>query len=191
MVPAPITAARSSGRTGVSGPMPSTLAAARSAKKAYRRPLDSGVSISSRNARRSRARPSSNGPPAAAIASTARMGAGSRGRALPSLARAAAHRAARLGSSSGRSRALGGGLVAVATEAATSMAAGSGSPSTTRSSSRVSARATAGTGSPVVIISIARSTPTRRGRRWVPPAPGMRPSLTSGRPSFASALATR
>ena len=35
------------------------------------------------------------------------------------------------------------------------------------------------------------STPIRRGRRCVPPAPGSRPSLTSGRPTFADATATR
>ena len=31
----------------------------------------------------------------------------------------------------------------------------------------------------------------RRGARWVPPAPGIRPSETSGRPSFAPATASR
>ena len=47
------------------------------------------------------------------------------------------------------------------------------------------------TGSPVTIIRNAFSGPTRRGRRWVPPAPGNRPSLTSGRPTRAAAAATR
>ena len=51
MVPTPITAACSSGRTDVARVMPSTLAAARSAKNACLSPFDSGVSISSRNAR--------------------------------------------------------------------------------------------------------------------------------------------
>jgi hypothetical protein len=191
MVPAPITAAWSSGRTGVDGVMPSTLPAARSAKKACLSPFDSGVAISSWKACRSMARPSSNGFPAAWIASTARKGAGSMGRFVVSVARAASHRAARLGSWSGMSRVLRGGLVVTSAEAANSTAPASGSPSTTRSSRAVSARAAASTGSPVTIMSIAFSTPTSRGSRWVPPAPGRRPSLTSGRPSFPSALATR
>ena len=38
---------------------------------------------------------------------------------------------------------------------------------------------------PPVTISSALGTPATRGRRWVPPAPGSRPSLTSGTPSFA------
>ncbi len=46
-------------------------------------------------------------------------------------------------------------------------------------------------GSPPTIILTASSGPTARGSRWVPPAPGSRPSLTSGRPSFASLVATR
>ena len=37
----------------------------------------------------------------------------------------------------------------------------------------------------------ALSSPMRRGRRCVPPAPGRSPSLTSGRPSDASGAATR
>ena len=39
--------------------------------------------------------------------------------------------------------------------------------------------------SPVKIISLARTRPTRRVRRWVPPKPGMTPRPTSGRPNFA------
>ena len=68
MVPAPITAASSSGRTGVDAVTPSTFPAVRSAKNACLRPFDSGVSISSTKARRSIIRPSSNGPAAASIA---------------------------------------------------------------------------------------------------------------------------
>src|SRR5690349_13499751 len=71
------------------------------------------------------------------------------------------------------------------------MAAGTGSPATTRSSSGVLPSVDAATGSPPTIMSSAGSAPTSRGRRCVPPAPGMRPSLTSGRPSLASAAATR
>ncbi len=46
-------------------------------------------------------------------------------------------------------------------------------------------------GSPVRIIAIALSRPTRRGSRWVPPAPGIRPSLISGSPSRVPGAATR
>ena len=42
---------------------------------------------------------------------------------------------------------------------------------------------------PVVIIESACSTPTARGRRCVPPAPGMMPSLISGSPSWRTSLA--
>ena len=47
------------------------------------------------------------------------------------------------------------------------------------------------TGEPLVTMSSALAAPTMRGSRWVPPAPGSRPSLTSGRPSFAEGTATR
>ena len=46
-------------------------------------------------------------------------------------------------------------------------------------------------GSPEVIISSAGRTPIRRGSRWVPPAPGSRPSFTSGSPHWAEGTATR
>jgi hypothetical protein len=46
-------------------------------------------------------------------------------------------------------------------------------------------------GSPSEVITAACSIPTRRGRRCVPPAPGNRPSLTSGTPSFAEGTAMR
>ena len=39
--------------------------------------------------------------------------------------------------------------------------------------------------SPVVASSIARATPIRRGRRVVPPNPGITPRFTSGCPNFA------
>ena len=43
---------------------------------------------------------------------------------------------------------------------------------------------------PVVAISSAFSTPATRGSRCVPPAPGSRPSFTSGTPNFADGTAT-
>src|SRR6202035_5864574 len=44
---------------------------------------------------------------------------------------------------------------------------------------------------PVSMMSSARPRPTSRGSRCVPPAPGMRPSLSSGRPRRADEPATR
>ena len=46
-------------------------------------------------------------------------------------------------------------------------------------------------GLPVAVISRASFSPATRGRRCVPPAPGSRPSFTSGTPSFADGTATR
>ena len=48
-----------------------------------------------------------------------------------------------------------------------------------------------GSDRPTTIIGSAASTPTTRGSRCVPPAPGRMPSLTSGSPSFAEGTATR
>ena len=48
-----------------------------------------------------------------------------------------------------------------------------------------------GTVVPLTIMFKARSGPARRGRRWVPPAPGRIPSFTSGNPTCAVASATR
>ena len=46
-------------------------------------------------------------------------------------------------------------------------------------------------GLPLTIIASAASTPASRGRRWVPPAPGGKPSATSGWPTCVLRLATR
>ena len=67
----------------------------------------------------------------------------------------------------------------------------SSSPSITASISPKSSASAAAMCSPLVIISSARGTPTRRGSRWVPPPPGRMPSLTSGRPRRALRSATR
>ncbi len=47
-----------------------------------------------------------------------------------------------------------------------------------------SALRSAPTSRPLAAISAAATTPARRGRRCVPPAPGTMPSFTSGRPKF-------
>ena len=56
---------------------------------------------------------------------------------------------------------------------------------------RVLASCSEGTGAPDTIMLSAASTPTTRGSRCVPPAPGMRPSFTSGSAICAPATATR
>ena len=55
------------------------------------------------------------------------------------------------------------------------------SPSTIASKSRVSRNSAAATLAPLTIIRSALSTPTTRGSRCVPPAPGRIPSFTSGK----------
>ena len=47
------------------------------------------------------------------------------------------------------------------------------------------------TGSPLTIMLSAVSTPRTRGRRCVPPAPGMRPIFTSGSATWVPDRATR
>ena len=47
------------------------------------------------------------------------------------------------------------------------------------------------TGSPLTIMFSAVSTPSTRGRRCVPPAPGIRPSLTSGSATLQPGAAMR
>ena len=84
------------------------------------------------------------------------------------------------------SRTLRSGRFSATTFLANSLALVRSSPSGTSSSSRPLARAVlASMCLPEVIISSACSTPTRRGSRCVPPAPGNRPRFTSGRPHLA------
>ncbi len=63
------------------------------------------------------------------------------------------------------------------------------SPSTTSSRIPSSCARVASSGSPLSMISSAGCAPIKRGRRCVPPAPGMRPSLISGKPTFARGVA--
>ena len=87
----------------------------------------------------------------------------------------------------GRSRSRG----SASSVSAKRKAASTTSVSATRWTSAVPAMAAASTGSPQTIMSSAFATPTARGRRCVPPAPGMRPSRTSGWARRASGAATR
>ena len=65
------------------------------------------------------------------------------------------------------------------------------SPSLSRSTSPISAARGAATGLPEVTRPTASDIGTSRGRRTVPPEPGMMPSVTSGSPSLASRAAIR
>ena len=92
---------------------------------------------------------------------------------------------------SSRSRTRRNGRRSATTRRAKAIAA-SVKSTTAISSTMPSASASAApTGSPVTIICNAFSGPIRRGRRCVPPAPGSRPSFTSGRPTRAVAAAIR
>ena len=189
IVPAPITAACSSGRTGVSAARSATFPAARSARNACRSAFDSGLCMSSTKASRSTVRPLSNGSAAAATASTARSVAGRGCRSDDSLTRAASHAAASAAGSTARSRVRRGGG---------DSDFGKGDRLFNRVSGNHPVQQTAlpQRRRPVPArrrecSSSARAGATSRGRRWVPPAPGISPSFTSGSPSVASRAAIR
>ena len=191
MVPAPSTAIFSMGRAFTSLVTPGTLAASRSAKKAWRWAFDSSPETRSRKNSRSAFMPSANGRVTAFFTAWAlTAGAFSPRERRRSLAAASSKAAMSVAGASifesGRSGAL----------SATSFWAKATAPST-RSPSMISSMAPislaflAGIGSPVTMGPRAATAPIRRGRRWVPPAPGSRPSLTSGRPILAVGEATR
>jgi hypothetical protein len=92
-----------------------------------------------------------------------------------------------------RSRTSGSGRTS-ATSRAKAVAPSIRSPSIMRSISFCPGRLASSslfTGSPLTIMFSAVSTPSARGRRCVPPAPGIRPIFTSGRPICAPGAATR
>ena len=92
-----------------------------------------------------------------------------------------------------RSRTLRSGIRLSMTLRAKASAPSRSLPSSTSSSTRpIRAPAWRGTGLPDTLASRAPSRPrSMRGRRCVPPAPGSRPSLTSGSPNCADGTATR
>ncbi len=194
MVPKPITAARSMRRVGVSSGRPAILAAVRSAKKAWRRAFDCSEATSSRNIARSIFTPSSNGRRTAASTASTHL----TGETWPRAWRATRARACSknasgsmpAGSSARAARSRG------CVRLPTSSPAKSSTPrklsaATMRSISPLPSAASAPIGSPETIICSASSAPTARGSRWVPPAPGSRPILTSGSPIAAFGVATR
>jgi hypothetical protein len=89
------------------------------------------------------------------------------------------------------SRALFSGNLPPASCWQKAIAAGSKSASTTESNKSVFDSSRAASGLPLTIMFKARSAPTKRGKRCVPPAPGKIPSFTSGNPSCAVAVARR
>ena len=194
MVPAPMMATRSTLRGLVPSGTPAILAASRSEKKAYRCAFDWSPDTSFRKPSRSFFSPSSNGRSMAApTASAAANGASSpraflvrAATALVKIERSALAAASLLSSS----RSLRKGRFSASTLRAKPSPPEAG-PSTISSISPFFNASVALIGSPPTIILTASSGPTARGRRCVPPAPGSRPSFTSGRPSRASLVATR
>ena len=209
MVPAPTIPAADTGRAGVAGGTSSILAARRWAKKKWRWAADWGPPINSTSISRSRAEPASKSIDTA-LATEATIISGARKPlvrlAIRALNWSKIHGSARASASlASRSLALGWGPPSAARRRAKATAPARrslllpASPSPWLASSppmmaliSPQARASgASMGSPVTHISRALATPTRRGSRWVPPAPGSIPSFTSGSPSRAEAEATR
>ena len=193
IVPAPTTAADFTGITGVSLGMSGILLTSRSLKNTWISDLDCSENRQSRKSFCSTWQPSSNESfVAASIASIAATGA-----SKPRCFLAAASRAeekirafsAATPSFSLRSRVFGAGLSA--TSRANAIAPARRSPSTIRSTMPHFTASSAFIGFPLTHISTAFATPASRGRRCVPPAPGISPSFTSGWPTCALATATR
>ena len=196
IVPAPITPTFLMASVGVSSAMSAIFQTCRSAKNTCRCAFDCCETSNSMKAARSRFRPSSMGSSTASrTASSARVQASKprfffacalrRPSKISGLPRAGA-------SFSSRSRTFASAAPEAITALANAIAPSRSLPSSTSSSSTPQARACfAENGVPDRIASAAASGPIRRGRRCVPPAPGISPSLISGRPSFALGTATR
>ena len=90
-----------------------------------------------------------------------------------------------------RSRIFLSGRFSATTFSAKATPAAVRSPSTISSMRPTFSASSAPIGSPLTIIWSAFCAPTTRGSRCVPPAPGRRPSFTSGRPKRAPFTPTR
>ncbi len=191
MVPPPITAAVRISRASVPSGRSGMRATSRSPKKAWRSARDCGELRSSRNISRSRFAASSNGRCSASCNASAAFTGATRPRAFFAMSASAFSSVPASPARTGRSRVRRGGRPSATMRRAKAIAPLRKSPSTISSMAPSASAFVAGTGLPPVIISSAASTPTSRGSRCVPPAPGMRPSVTSGSPTFASATATR
>ena len=193
MVPAPMMPTVFTSRGTTESSTPATFAAVRSAKNTWRSAADCGCIMQAMNALRSSRMPSANGlVTAASTRSTICWCANKLRLAFARPARAVAKKSAgREAGSMVRTLTKGSAEPLATTSCANAIAPVSRSPSTMRSMTPAAAATLAGTGSPLKMTSSAVAGPTRRGRRCVPPAPGSRPSFTSGRPTFAEATATR
>ena len=193
MVPAPIMPTCLTGCASVPAAMPSIFPAARSAKNRCLSAADCGSSMQASNARRSAAKPSSKvSVPAASRQSRMRCGAVCPFKRLAMVSRAWESRAV---SSSlivrGMSRVSRLPAPWSISASANLVAPSPRSPAHTSSTTRAVSASCAVMGRPVVIMSIACANPASRGNRCVPPAPGSKPRLTSGNPTFADVVATR
>ena len=196
MVPAPMTPTRAIGFVATSGPMSAILAAARSAKNTCRCAFDWVEPSSAMNISRSFATPSSNGRSTAFLTDSIAFSHASKPRNLRAFALRIVSKIAgspRAGASfSSRSRTFFNGALSAISRLAKAIAPSLSLPSSASASTTPQSFASrAPNGVPDRMTSSAVSTPTRRGRRWVPPAPGMRPSLISGRPHLAEGTAIR
>ena len=191
IVPAPITPTLLTSRSAVSFGSPGTLAASRSAKNRCRKAADCGLCMHCMNFSRSVCRPSAKGRVNdASTQSTIFCGASWPRARFAILLRYSSSTPAAIPLAT-NSLVLRRGASCAASSRHQASAAVPRSPSTTRSTSpRFAARA-ASTGLPLIIMSSAGRAPISRGKRCVPPAPGSSPSLTSGRPTFASGAAQR
>jgi len=193
IVPAPTTAADFMGITAMSLGMSGILLVSRSLKKTWMSDLDCSEERHSRKSFCSTLQPSSNCSLVdASTASIAAAGA-SRPRCFLAVASRVEEKicafSVALPSFSLRWRVFGAGLFA--TSRANATASARASPSMIRSTIPNFKASSALIGFPVAHISTAFATPESRGRRCVPPAPGISPSCTSGWPSCAPATATR
>ncbi|KWC10610.1 hypothetical protein WL46_00925 [Burkholderia ubonensis] len=194
IVPPPTTPIRSTGRA-LARRASGAFAASRSAKNACTRPARCGLSTHCRNRLRSSFIPASNDSvSAASTASTIFAGENSPRDFFASSARAAsiAARAAARSASPCASRVRR--VLAPSDSSSCTYASPSASVSSlcARRSTRPSASASSALAwRPDSIRSSAAFAPISRGARCVPPAPGSRPSVTSGSPSFAPGTASR
>ena len=197
MVPAPMTATLFTAHGFTSLPTSGILLAARSAAKMWRSALHSGVCIRLMKISRSFASASSNFSLVAfSTASTHFSGAG-KFLAMPrTMLRANWKYAGPCGCLHGRWRTSGSSPPLAATSLAKAMASSSSDSGDAAILSNSfwpgrPASTSLFTGSPLTIMFSAVSAPSTRGRRTVPPAPGIRPSLTSGSAILAPGAAMR
>ena len=196
IVPAPMMPTFLTGSVGVSSAISAIFQTCRSAKKTWRCAFDWVETRSSMKAARSRFSPSSIGNSTASRTQSSARVQASKPRFLRAWALAIFSKSSGLprngATFSSRSRTFTSGSPASITWRANFSAPSRSLPSSTISSTTPPSFAClAPNGVPERIASAAASGPIRRGNLCVPPAPGSRPSLISGNPSFAEGTATR